>query len=616
MPLNTIDGYNPQFNQFVAFAEQQVDPAKSKAIARLDQPNAALAARTISAATDDKVYAIRRSEVSKGENRAVRDLFQKAVEDLFGGKDHVPDSVREAMEMKNFDNSGRPLTARRIMAVKAAIDREIGSQVNFEAPNARAGFIDSDEIVAANRAANFFMTVTGCTADEAIREIATPGTKGNRLMLYGGRFMTDVRMFNQGLKLMDTFSTWFTDVRNQVLDENNRFLKTRPRLTAAWTSPTAALIAKSHLALINEASDLRAFERIVFESLAVDAHADLSKPPEKLFGIEGNPGMRFFARSLADSQVPTIFQLPPAKRAVLYAAFDCFAPYTPGEKGVQYAMLMTNRILQNLDKVIALHDKGQLTPANLFGLCFPDVKPLPTTFNADTVKEIFENHFLARLTNEIPAGMGAIPLTMTTSGCTYDEAVQAYKEGRGVAQPQYAASYSTDVGNFDDTTRAGLKIMKLDLFRAESYSTQSGASMPNAHFSVTFPDAYRFDAVNTNDDNERTRLAQPLHDKIVALCGTVHPRQASAVMFGLTQGALSNLRFGFPNLGVGSTEHSAVDFTLSKNNDTGAINIRYASPPGCPITFSWTATVDIHGRITTTPMELRNEPTPAPNNER
>ena len=81
-------------------------------------------------------------------------------------------------------------------------------------------------------------------------------------------------------------------------------------------------------------------------------------------------------------------------------------------------------------------------------------------------------------------------------------------------------------------------------------------------------------------------------------------------MFGLTQGALSDLRFGFPKFNVGSSEHSAIDYSLSKDTDTGAVTIRYNSPSGCPITFSWTATVDLEGRITTTPMQVTNQPTP------
>ncbi len=89
MPTSVQDAVF-QLNQFVQFAEAQTNPAKSKAIARLDQAAGSLAVRTISVATDDKVYAIRRSKDSKDANNAVRDLFRKAVGDSSAAKAAFP----------------------------------------------------------------------------------------------------------------------------------------------------------------------------------------------------------------------------------------------------------------------------------------------------------------------------------------------------------------------------------------------------------------------------------------------------------------------------------------------------------------------------------------------
>ena len=54
-------------------------------------------------------------------NNATRDAFRQAVADMFGGKNHIPDSVKDAMKLEDY-GKGKPLTARRILAVKAAID--------------------------------------------------------------------------------------------------------------------------------------------------------------------------------------------------------------------------------------------------------------------------------------------------------------------------------------------------------------------------------------------------------------------------------------------------------------------------------------------------------------
>ena len=71
----------------------------------------------------DKVGAWSRSQTAKDVNNVTRDIFHNAVASMFGGESKIPASVMKAMEMKNFGGAGRPLTAKRIMAVKVAIDR-------------------------------------------------------------------------------------------------------------------------------------------------------------------------------------------------------------------------------------------------------------------------------------------------------------------------------------------------------------------------------------------------------------------------------------------------------------------------------------------------------------
>ncbi len=126
MPTSVQINPSTQFQQFVQFAEQAIRDGNKKAIARQGGITPAdaqgkEAARMISAASDDRVYAIRRSAASKTANDAVRETFRKTVSDMFFG--NIPESVEKAMNMKDFDH-GKPLTARRIMAVKAAIANE------------------------------------------------------------------------------------------------------------------------------------------------------------------------------------------------------------------------------------------------------------------------------------------------------------------------------------------------------------------------------------------------------------------------------------------------------------------------------------------------------------
>ena len=157
---------NAQYVRFVQFAQQQDDAANSKAIARVSGEDGALDGRTITAATNDKVAPwTRRSQVKKDANNIARELFRQSIIDMFGGEDRIPESVKDAMLMKDYGRpgrpSGKPLTARRIMAVKAAVDVFLGrvppalkqAQLNAAhlynpplhdpAPDARRGTVDT-----------------------------------------------------------------------------------------------------------------------------------------------------------------------------------------------------------------------------------------------------------------------------------------------------------------------------------------------------------------------------------------------------------------------------------------------------------------------------------------
>ena len=68
-------------------------------------------------------FAFTRTDDEKRLNNETRAAFKQAVIDIFGTSvNDVPKRVRDAMKLSKFDNTGRPLTARRIIAVSKAID--------------------------------------------------------------------------------------------------------------------------------------------------------------------------------------------------------------------------------------------------------------------------------------------------------------------------------------------------------------------------------------------------------------------------------------------------------------------------------------------------------------
>ena len=113
---------NAQFNQFVQFAQQA---GKATTIAKMGeevQGGGPLAGRTIVAKSGDSIGNVGRLKTSRNVNNEVRALFKQTIADMFGGEDRIPDSVKDAMKMADF-GKGKPLTARRILAVKAAVDQ-------------------------------------------------------------------------------------------------------------------------------------------------------------------------------------------------------------------------------------------------------------------------------------------------------------------------------------------------------------------------------------------------------------------------------------------------------------------------------------------------------------
>ena len=124
-----------QYRRFVEFAQTYVNQGNEDAIAR-DGGAAAggqLAGRTITIANDnDYIKQWFRPGRQQNANNIVRDLFMQTICDMFGGSmANVPQEVKDAMELKNFNNGGHPLTARRIMFVKIEVDKIIAEATGF-----------------------------------------------------------------------------------------------------------------------------------------------------------------------------------------------------------------------------------------------------------------------------------------------------------------------------------------------------------------------------------------------------------------------------------------------------------------------------------------------------
>ena len=627
-----IIGYNATFNEFVKFAEAQHTAGKDKAVARFEKPDAdglgGIVNRTIKPGSGDWVgIGVGRLASLKRANNITREAFMNAVGNMFGGVDHIPDNVKDAMKMQDY-GKGKPLTARRILAVKAAIDAvklATFQSADTERIALTMGFVKS-EFPKLARTAHFYAQATGLSELDALTAVAEPNSKPNRLMQYGGRFLDNAENFANGLRLMDSFKDWFTALRATKNTDGNSFANAQ-----SFTD----LNIYSHMARHDSTA---AFERFVFEELAVNGAHDLSgTDPEKLFGMKDNAAMRFFGTNRQAHFTGVMASVPPEKRGAIFAVFDKLSKPLPetkedakafydmplAERGVRDSSLVIGRILRHLPEIESLMAKGKLTEANIVKTLCPDMPSSDWTING-------LNHFTHNVDDVAKTKMRVfgldeqkvedlgekIQLVMEETCCTVDEAVEAVMTGKRVAPPRYMTNATYDTYKLDGTTKAARAQLdgggSGDFFRAYDYGAADDPQNKDKFFikdkdslafGFTFPDGTSLKAnAGVHKGNIPTIL-----DKLESLAGRVHPRQQTALLFAVSQAGICALKGGLETYGIASSEHAAVDFTLSRNDKTGDITIRYTSPKVLPFSFEWTATVSPDGYVSTTPLKFLSE---------
>lgn len=114
---------NANYNKFVDWAKQ-FDANSSAIVGASNMLGEGLVVDTKLGDGSGFIAMIRRSGIQKDINNTTRALFFDAVKEMFGGESKIPENVRKAMKFDNFTNAqtGKPLTARRILFVKAAIE--------------------------------------------------------------------------------------------------------------------------------------------------------------------------------------------------------------------------------------------------------------------------------------------------------------------------------------------------------------------------------------------------------------------------------------------------------------------------------------------------------------
>ena len=624
MALN-VNGYNDTFQNFVDFAKIRNTMGDKTAIARVttgvNVAEGALAGRTITASDTDSLRGIFkwfRSADDKAANDATRKIFKDAIIDMFGGESKIPEAVKKAMILGDYDK-GKPLTARRILAVKAAIDASGTKEARtdklrletFQSPAVEKAARDmgymKSELPKLARAAHFYAQANGVSEADAMREVGRPGSEANRLMNYGGRFLESADNFANGLRLISQFSDWHDGI-------------SAIRESIQGSEPSyAGLDTPSKVNVDGRAAHPDAklgLERFILEDIATNPSFNLKEDDaERAFGVEHNPVSRHMIVAGNYSTLGTIANVPPAKRRTVYAAFNAIntlAETGPGRadrKSITLESLFLARILRNLPKLESILSKtGTLTARDIIKTCYPDIRD-PGNYDVDTIAKWEDdlNDTLDRMQEEGEidrSDRAAITSMMESSGATLKEAQNAYESGKKIPPNQYFSTLQFSILEAAPTADSGINTMKGDIERISTYTdmTDDGNmfSAEKHRWNFTFPDGERLKTGGASKND-----IQRVEEKIRNLCGEVHQKQIGAVAYLLSQSGTGVLRDRpLAKYGINSNEHSPVNFALSRNAETGAVTITYTSPKELPVKFSWTATADIDGNVTSTPFTV------------
>ena len=261
-----INAVSYQFERFVEFAEERVKAGKESAIARTGEVRVGggtpLEERAIYSTdkTDFVGMTILRTKDAKAANDEVRELFRKSIAEMFGGENNIPDSVKDAMLLKDY-GSGKPLTARRILEVNNAIealgrenifhpyqDGEIISRLEnlaFENGYKRTDFGKL------NMAANFLMKRLGMDSVTALGAVVAKGSPANRAMNAGAPYMKDERSFMLGYDIFNRIEDINRDNLKAAAENGSAIAKKNPE-TSRRISTEIAKNLKEKYELLNQ----------------------------------------------------------------------------------------------------------------------------------------------------------------------------------------------------------------------------------------------------------------------------------------------------------------------------------------------------------------------------
>jgi hypothetical protein len=197
---------------------------------------------------------------------------------------------------------------------------------------------------------------------------------------------------------------------------------------------------------------------------------------------------------------------------------------------------------------------------------------------------------------------------MEATGCSIEDAYEMVMGRKHLPTLQYYSSGTLSLASFGGSLDEARNQLAGDLHRAEGYFYDTDGKQllgdKDGVFRFNLPGGKCLVATKSGQVNDSGKAVVA---GLEELCGKVHPRQTSSLLMMTSQSGLGPLRGALSAYGIRSSEHSAVDFTITKDDKTGDITVRYTSPKALPFSFEWTATVSPDGYVSTTPLKFLSE---------
>ena len=614
------NGMSLQFEEFTRIAESS---SKKSSVVRFLGSADSATVHEVSVTRSDKVGKWFRSDGVKVANDTTRAIFRQSVAAMFGGEDHIPENVKKAMKLEDY-GQGKPLTAKRIRLVKIAVEAAMafpGDGPRISAPSAHVrptwpedGLVSVKDVTDMGYApgelktlanvANMYQEATNCTLDEAQHAALDPKSTARRLYSYGGAFTANAANFAKGLEMMDSFEAWFNDFTQGQVNANS---------------------------LLHLSSDAKlSVEKFIFEEIGCNAKLFDADSPEARFAPENNPAMRFILDNMMDAISGSMANISPEKRSVVYAVANALREGSvedPKGHPFSFNSALLSRTLANFGKAAELVYSGNLNRATAFDTLFPDFKKLGlssrstndeinTLVSAETRLEKENDEALASGDVELMSSLSSKCFLMSnmfnTSGASIQECKRAAMAGRDIPPVPGMSNVTGSIQDASGFTGAGRKqfisdverpVLPLDPKTKTPLITDENCVF---RFNINGQEfTAKTDYVKTAEEKTaNTNHNNMIADAIANFCNKkVHPVQTNAVFFALSQCALMP-QTSLANHGYLAADHGPVSYTLTKDAETGSINIKYSNPEGSPLKFSWTATVDVDGNVTSTPVQI------------